>query len=397
MKYPKHLLFIAIVFLTVQLSLTGCGKRPSLIPLNNHNYPNFEDTENKQSLISATLTQIHYLKQLPLQDEISLAGNLYSNKWLLESAQTFLEILNNSQSSDELADLVSSSFIVYQAGGRDNKPAKEMLITGYYEPLLEGRLDKKPPFLYPLYSKPKDLVTKDNQNTNNIGRLDNTGSLKPYWTRAEIEENNILAGNELVYLKDPVDAFSLHVQGSGKVSFPDGSIRSIHYAGSNGREYSSIGKLMVDQGIMELAEVTMPRIREYIQLHPEQMKPILHHNEKYIFFSWAKTNDHPKGSTGANLTPGRSIAIDQATLPMGTIAYLTTRQPVVDKYGKVISWKSFQRFVMPQDSGSAIKGAGRADIFWGNDKYAKIAAGTMKEKGQLFFLIKKGYSRQPTK
>lgn len=393
MKYFKYILLITIISLVVQLSLIGCGKRPSLIPLDAHNYPYFDDIENKQSLISATLTQIQYLKQFPPRNEISIAGNLYSNKWLLESAKTFLRILNKSQSSDELAKLVNSSFIVYQAGGRDNKPAKEMLITGYYEPLLEGSLEKKYPFLYPLYSRPDNLVTKDSQNENSIGRLDDAGSIKPYWTRAEIEEGNLLTGNELVYLKDPVDAFSLHVQGSGKIILPDNSIRSIHYAGSNGREYSSIGKLMVDQEIMQLAEVTMPKIREYIQLHPEQMKPILHHNKKFIFFSWAKTNAHPKGSAGVNLTPGRSIAIDPTILPMGTIAYLTTKQPIVNENGKVVSWRSFQRFVMPQDSGSAIKGAGRADIFWGNDKYAKIAAGTMKEKGQLFFLIKKGYSQ----
>ena len=193
---------------------------------------------------------------------------------------------------------------------------------------------------------------------------------------------------ELVFLKDPFDAFILHIQGSGKIQFPDKSIRPIRFAGSNGHPYKSIGKLLVDEHAMTLEEVTVPAIRKYLQLHPDQQQRILHHNPRYIFFHWGD-DVGPKGSFGQVLTPGRSIAIDSKVLPGGVLAYLQSRVPQIEQDGRVVGWNHIARFVFPQDSGEAIKGAGRVDIFWGSGQEAEFAANHMKEMGKLYFLVKK--------
>ncbi|MBU0961152.1 MAG: MltA domain-containing protein, partial [Proteobacteria bacterium] len=208
-----------------------------------------------------------------------------------------------------------------------------------------------------------------------------------------IEKNNLAAGNELVYLNDPVDNFILHVQGSGKIQLQDGSIRSIHYSTSNGLEYFSIGKLLVDQGKMTLQEASIPSIRDYLRTHPDEQEAILHHNSKFIFFRWEQSGD-PIGSLGEPLTPGRSIAIDRAMLPHATLAFLVSRKPVLNDAGEIDTWVPLHRFVFPQDTGSAIQGTGRADLFWGSGNYAKQAAGNMKEAGALYFLVKNKFEDQ---
>ncbi len=145
---------------------------------------------------------------------------------------------------------------------------------------------------------------------------------------------------------------------------------------------------------MELEDVTMPKIRQYLTNNPHELERILHHNKKFIFFSWAPSNKPPRGSSGVSLTPERSIAIDQNTLPAAAIGYIMTREPIFDDKGTLTGWKPFNHFVLPQDSGSAIKGAGRADIFWGHGSTAKAKAGVMKEPGALYFLVKKGYQEK---
>jgi membrane-bound lytic murein transglycosylase A len=224
-------------------------------------------------------------------------------------------------------------------------------------------------------------------------RRDQNNQIQPFWTRKEIEENGHAAGCELVYVKDPVDAFILHVQGSGKIQLTDGSIRSIHYAASNGLEYFSIGKLLVDQGKISLEEASIPTIRAYLVAHPEEQNTILHHNKKFIFFNWAPSGD-PVGSLGEPLVAGRSIAIDPNVLPRQAFAFLISKKPELDNDGNILRWVPMQRFVFPQDTGSAIKGAGRADLYWGSGSYAKTAAGSMKEKGKLFFLVKNHFEKQ---
>jgi len=393
MKLHKQHTFLLLLCILLLL-FGGCAKQP-LTKLPQDKEPDFTDDSPMESLLTGAVRHLHYLNKLPGDSSFSFGSDTYPVSWLRESMNSFIDILKQDPSREELARIMEENFTVYQAGGRDKQPEGEMLFTGYYEPFLQGSLNKKAPFVFPLYSPPPTLLqVKDVKSGKTIfKRQDDNNQLQPYWTRKEIEENSYAAGSELVYLKDPVDAFILHVQGSGKIQLTDGSIRSIHYAASNGLEYFSIGKLLVDQGKLSLEEASIPSIRAYLKAHPEEQTAILHHNKKFIFFNWAPPGD-PIGSIGEPLVAGRSIAIDPDVLPQQALAFLVSAKPEVDANGTIMRWVPMQRFVFPQDSGSAIKGAGRADIYWGSGSYAKTAAGSMKEKGTLYFLVKNNFEEQ---
>ncbi|MFW2368283.1 MAG: murein transglycosylase A [Desulforhopalus sp.] len=350
--------------------------------------PNFEDDLDPHSLIQSAERQIAYLKRFPPDTTFNLVDESLGVTRLTQSLETLIGELHRHPSPDELKIFLRDKYRIYQAGGREGKRGRQMLVTGYYEPLFDGSLTKKDPYIYPVYAIPDSLVVRSDDDQTEVGRYDQNNGFSPYWSRAEIENDNLLKGFELAYLRDPFDAFLLHVQGSGKIRLPDNSIRALRFAGSNGLEYNSIGKLLVDEKALDLAEVNIPAIRSYLERHPEQQKRIFHHNPRYIFFTWGD-NRGPVGSSGEVLTPGRSIAIDVSALPTGTIGYLTTQRPVTDTDGTITGWRPLHRFVFPQDTGAAIKGTGRVDLFWGSDPYARVAAGNMKEKGKLYFLVLK--------
>ena len=189
---------------------------------------------------------------------------------------------------------------------------------------------RQAPFLYPLYRVPTDLVNRDGK----VGRLEH-GELVPYWTRAEIEEGNLLSGLELVYLDDPVAAFILQVQGSGRVRLRDGSIRPILFGAKNGRPYRSIGRFLVDRGEMRLEEVTLPAIIAYLEAHPDQRREILNHNESFVFFRWGEEGrPGPLGNLGEPLTAGRSVALDREYYPPGCSGLAADQKTAVQRAGR---------------------------------------------------------------
>jgi len=395
MLQPKYLstLFL-FFFFVVSISFFFFGKEnyKPLHLVSQADSPKFSDDLDYRTFLTAAKRHAAYLREKKVDEFSSFGQESYSTNWLLGSLQAFIKEIDRNPASTRLHDFIVKNYDIYQAGGRKDKKDRQMLVTGYYEPLFKGSLTKVAPYLYPIYSPPDSLVKQKGDNTTHprIGRIkDNT--LINYWNREEIETLGIARGYELVYLKDPFDAFLLHVQGSGRISLPDGSVRAVRFAASNGLEYNSIGKLLVDEKKLSLDEVTVPAIRKYLNKNPDELQRVLHHNPRFIFFNWGD-NLGPRGSSGTILTPGRSIAIDNSTLPDGAIAYLTTKKPVINQQGKIIDWASLNRFVFPQDSGAAIKGAGRVDLFWGHGNYAELAASHMKEDGKLYFLVKKGAS-----
>jgi len=337
------------------------------------------DDLSATSLLSAVGHSLDYLEKLPADRPMRLCNGIYTTGWLTETLRDFSDLVTRYGTGPELTKMVRQQFDICPAAGDDS-----LLITGYYEPEVAGSLTPTPTYRYPLYRVPPDLVIRGNR----IGR-EEQGRMVPYWSREEIETQNRLKGLELVYLADPVDAFLLHVQGSGRVRLPDGAVRRVHFAAKNGHAYRSIGRILADQGKIPLAEVTMPRITEYLSAHPGEREQILHGNPSFIFFSWGESGLTPNGSLGEPLTAGRSVALDPACFPPGALGYLVSRKPRLDSEGDVAGWTEMRRFVLHQDSGSAIKGAGRLDLFWGGDRSAAIAAGVMKQPGTLFFLVKK--------
>lgn len=390
----KNISSFFIILSGLLFLLNGCARAP-LDKLSPEDIPAFIDDSNLDHLLTAAVRHLHYLDTLPDDTSFTLGSDSYPVSWMRESMNSFIDIMKLGPSRDELGRIIIENFTVYQADGRKDYPQGEMLITGYYEPFFRGSLTRKAPYLYPVYSPPPSLIqVKDSTSGKSVfKRRDKKGQLVPYWTRKEIQEDGRANGNELVYLADPFDAFILHVQGSAKIQLQDGSVRSIHYAASNGREYFSIGKLLVDQGKMSLEEASIPSIRNYLRQHPDEQDEILNHNIKFIFFNWAPDGD-PVGNIGEPLVAGRSIAVDPEVLPQATLAFLISRKPVLDKMGTIIEWIPLHRFVFPQDTGSAIKGPGRADIYWGSGSYAKAAAGSMKEKGTLYFMVKNNFENQ---
>jgi membrane-bound lytic murein transglycosylase A len=181
--------------------------------------------------------------------------------------------------------------------------------------------------------------------------------------------------------------FFLHIQGSGKIVLPDGRFIQISYAQSNGRPYRSVGRYLLDHGKLSGSEMTHESIKKYLREHPEELPDILNHNESYVFFRIVEKG--PVGALGLTLTAARSIATDLDLFPKGALALIRMRKPVFDEEGKIRTWESFSRFVLNQDTGGVIKGPGRVDLFCGTGSDAEKFAGSLKEKGELYFLVKK--------
>lgn len=376
------------------LIFAGCGKRP-LLPLAATKYPVFADDLEYADLDRAIEQSLIYLRKRPRSSQITIAGRSYPIDHLTRSLLFFRNLVAEHPSAELLNRQINAYFDIYQASGTDGyNPQRKMLVTSYYQPLFEGNLTAEGAYRYPIYGIPDTLVLRHDSGSGKkrIGRLEG-GRFLNYWSRSEIEDKGRAAGNELVYLKDPLDAFLLHVQGSGLIKLPDGSIRGIHYAMKNGREYKSIGKYMVQTGRMTLAEASIDSIRSYLAAHPEELREILYHNDSFIFFDWTTTYG-AIGNLGRELTAGRSIAMDQDRFPAGALSFLRSRKPVLNN-GRIVNWIPFSRFVLVQDTGSAIRGSGRVDLFWGTGTDAGLAAGRMKEEGTLYFLLLKEQFLKP--
>jgi len=377
----------ALFFAVPQAVVAQCGP-PATVPLAAE-LPLLQDDLGYESLAPAIDRSVHYLRQLPAEKIFVLCGEEYPVSWLIESLLAFKRIIAEKPSAQALAAILKKEFTLCQAKG--SGAGHRMFLTGYFEPFFKASLTRTATYRYPLYRKPLDLVSLPGVKgrEKKTGRMEND-SLVPYPTRAEIEKGQLLAGQELVYLADPVDAFILHVQGSGQIQLADGSLRRVQFAAKNGQKYRSIGRLLVEKGVMRREEATMPKIVRYLKAHPEEQEAILHYNDSFVFFRWGDDGAvGPLGCLGEPLTPGRSVALDQDCFPPGGLAFLKTRKPRVNAAGEIIGWESLGRFVVNQDSGSAITGPGRLDLFWGAGPYAEAAAGNMKHPGVLYFLVKK--------
>ncbi|MDB5775379.1 MAG: murein transglycosylase [Herbaspirillum sp.] len=286
-----------------------------------------------------------------------------------------------------IRNFFESRFVPYRVlnpDGTDNG-----LITGYYEPLLQGARKRGGRYQTPLYRAPSDLLTVDLgsvypelKNMRLRGRLVG-GKVVPYYSRAELDQPAALAGNELLWVNDAIDAFFLQVQGSGRVHLNDSNetVRIV-YADQNGYPYKSIGRYLVDKGELRLDQASAQGIKTWLAANPGRQQELLNINPSYVFFREEKLVDPsvgPKGALGVPLTAQRSIAVDPQAIPLGAPVFLATTQPNSDA--------NLQRLVMAQDSGGAIKGAVRADYFWGFGDGAGELAGRMKQRLQMWLLL----------
>ncbi len=317
-----------------------------------------------------------------LQSCRGLAGKPQAAGWkrVCEQARTM-----NGKAVADLRRFLETSLQPYAATAADGSTSG--MITGYYEPLLSGSRHKGKPYTNPVLGVPSDLLTIDLsdifpelKDKRVRGRLQGNKIL-PYWSRAEITaREDSLPGKTLLWVDDAVELFFLQVQGSGRVRLPDGSMARLNYADQNGHPYQSIGRLLVERGELKLEEASMQGIQAWARANPGKLNELLNANPSYVFFREVpNSSDGPVGALGVPLTAERSLAVDPRSVPLGAPVFLATTRPN--------SKEALHRLMLAQDTGGAIKGAVRADFFWGFGKEAGEQAGRMKQSGRLWVLL----------
>ncbi|MEN8244892.1 MAG: MltA domain-containing protein [Thermodesulfobacteriota bacterium] len=392
---PFHFV-LALIFL---LLLSGCGLfiKPEITKINSleivpvARYPHFEDGGEFNELIAGLDGSLDYLSRIPGDREFYFSEDIYTAEHLKKSVHVFRNQVAANPTVAELNRFIRKNYLVYRSVGSNGRG--KMLFTGYYEPAIKGSLEKNASFSYPVYASPKDLTRIDLslfgdefKGKKITGRY--TGStVVPYYQRSEIDHTGILDGRSdiLAWVGDPIDLFFLQIQGSGKIMLASGEYINVHYHTVNGHPYRSIGKLLIDEEKIAREEMSMQKIRSYLHEHPEEVERVLNHNPSYVFFKLEE--DGPIGYIQVKLTPVRSIALDRKIFPPAALAYMETQKPELDRFGEIYEWQDLRAFVLNQDTGGAIKGPGRADVFWGNGHYAEVAAGHMQHPGTLYFLV----------
>jgi len=288
--------------------------------------------------------------------------------------------------ADDARQFFEQDFVPFAIGAGE---VRDGLFTGYYEPQLHGSRSQHGAYQPRVYGLPLDLVSVDLGLFRNTlkdehiaGRI--TGrKLMPYDTRAEINANGLKTAPVLFYTDDPVAVIFLHIQGSGRVVFDDGTVARVAYAGTNGRPYTAIGRTLIAQGELERGKVSLQTIRAWLKSHPDKARGIMDSDASFVFFKETPLGDPALGSPGAEdvpLTPGASIAVDSKIHPLGAPFLIATTTP--DR-------KPLNVLAIAQDIGGAIRGPVRSDIFFGFGNHAETLAGEMKQSGRMYVLIPK--------
>ncbi len=403
-KLRPGVFFLIAIFIGLFISImAGCHPGVKEVPskidplekLKPSNYPLFMDNMDYKGLKESIERSLEYYKRIPLDREFTYEKDVYTAQHLIHSLETFQTYLDQDPSTKALNDFIKRQFIVYKAAGNDDK---EVLFTGYFEPTYEGSLTKDETYAYPLYSKPNDLMTIDlalfsekyKGHKKIIARVnDSTKKIIPYYSREQINdiEDFHEKSTPLVWLKSRVDRFFLEIQGSGRVTLENGEELRAHYAGSNGNPYSSVGRYLINKNEILKENMSMQAIRTWLEFHPNRVDEVLHYNKSFVFFQLE--DDGPYGSLGVKVTPMRSIATDSKLFPKGGLCFMQAQLPDNHRINPIKEWENASFFVMNQDTGGAIKGAARADLFCGNSNYAEYTAGHMNKYGNLFFLVLK--------
>jgi membrane-bound lytic murein transglycosylase A len=271
------------------------------------------------------------------------------------------------------------------------KKGQPALLTGYYEPVLQGSRTPDGPYQTPIYKRPPDLVNvvdDTRRGALKAGELTHVRKTEsgtaPYFTRAEIDGGALKdKGLELLYFSDPVEVFFMQIQGSGRVKLTDGSTVRVHYDGKNGHPYSSIGRYLIEKAILRADRMSMAALAQWLRAEPERGKKIMWQNSSYVFFREIKDDvGSPLGAMRVPLTPERSLAIDPSYHALGTPIYLSV--PTMKHVPKA---SPFNRLMVGQDVGSAIRGAERGDIYFGSGEEAGKLAGGTGHRGRFFVLV----------
>ena len=344
------------------------------------------DDMSRESLKEAILKQLSVMEHADLTRRVRIGPRKVTRQHLVDTLHAFMNLLEQDISNEEFNRRLNEQFEMITAGyHRAGRPA---VFTGYYTPIIPARREKTPDFVYPLYQKP-EWYPKTKAKLAPQGYHLTKVRDRALLTREDIDGGKALSNQqlELAWLKDDLERYFLHIQGSGYLAFPDGTLQAVQYMGSNHFPYHSVGKQMLKDGVIKTAQGSMQGMKQYFRDHPENIDKYLFRNNRYIFFQ--NSDSSPRGSGGAELVAGRSIATDKSLYPAGGLVFISVEKPILNDELEITGWQKVSRFVIDQDTGSAIKGPGRVDLYFGVGEPAGAAAGRYKRTGHMTYLLKK--------
>jgi membrane-bound lytic murein transglycosylase A len=355
---------------------------PALLPLGpDEPRPDFSnDWNDRDRILPALDRSIEWTKKAGAARHFPVAGISYERA--LSSLQRFREVLSTATSPEDFDQRIAREFQVYKSAGWDGVGGG-VLFTGYCTPILDGSRQRSEEYRYPLYGLPPDLAK--GQDGAILGRKSADGTTGPYPDRKTIDSTELLAGQglEVAWLRDPFDAYIAHVNGSAVLRLAEGGELRLGYAGNNGHEYTSVRNELIRDGKLSDQEANLATMRTWAAANPDEAGDYLGRNERYVFFTPIEGN--PRGSLNVEVTAERSLATDKALFPRGAVTYVETKL----RSGRTRVGRPFSKFMLDQDTGGAIRTAGRADIYLGVGPAAERLAGATKAEGQLYYLFLK--------
>jgi membrane-bound lytic murein transglycosylase A len=395
----RNRILLAVVLTTLVFIVVGCQKPRARIiapqydrPLapgqlalrkitNPAEIPDFTDGCHDLANLSVSIdNSLDYLKKPSTRQFFPYAD--ITHQRTVDSLTAIKDLLKSGLTGRQLNDAIRQRFDVYESVGCDD--AGTVLFTGYYTPIFDGSTVKTARFQYPIYRKPDDLVKGDQGQI--LGRKAANGSISPYPARAEIENSNMLAGNEIVWLDDPFKVYIAHVQGSAVIRMPDGQLVTYGYSANNGHEYKGINKQLINDGKIPPDRVNLDSMIDFFKANSALVRQYTQLNPRFIFFRQT-TDSAPRGSLNEPVTAYRSIATDKSIFPRACLTFFSTKLPrniagqtYIDPYAG---------FALDQDTGNAIRAAGRCDIYLGIGDDAGKLAGQTYQEGRLYYLFLK--------
>ena len=391
MTYKRFFLFIGLIC----ISLTGCKTAQEIeapeydkpLPPGAHALRKIVDPAMLPSMTFACYelkdlregihNSLSYLSKPSSQQFFPLAD--ITHERVVASLNAMDQLLESGLYGKDLEQAILARFDVYQSVGCDDRGT--VLFTGYYTPIFDGAFEPSAKYKYPLYKQPEDLVKNDKGEI--LGQKMPDGSIRPYPTRKDIEQSGMLKGQELAWLADPFEAYIAHVQGSAILRTPDGEQVTLGYAANNGHEYKSVGRQMIDDGLVPSEGLSLKAMIDYFKAHPAQIDKYVYQNPRYVFFRTDSGN--PRGCLNEPVIPLRSIATDKSIYPRASLAFLDTRLP--RPVGNIVKKAPYTGFVFDQDAGGAIRAPGRCDVYMGIGDQAGRMAGQVYEEGKLYYLF----------
>jgi membrane-bound lytic murein transglycosylase A len=361
-------------------------------------WPPIQDDLDADSLARAAEHDAVYLNGLG-DRTFDLGGTTVGARQLAETAAAAVRARRETRTPEEFAARLKAEFVLFKVSGSTSWPGGAFF-SAYYQPEIAASPVRTERFAYPLYRRPSDMLDVDLEpfgakykGEKLVARLDRDGRVVPYFDRRDIDVRKVLAGKglEVAWLESQFDRLDLHVQGAGLLKYPDGRLMIANYSAANGLPYRSAGAAVVGAGAMTRAEITKETLKKYLSDHPEGEAWLLSQNPRYAFFevSPAPADGEPFGSIKRPMTAGRSLAVDPAAVPLGALAYVRLPMAQTDEKGNLLGKTPTSRLAFCQDTGGAILGPGRVDVYLGHGPQAKAESARVWDAGELYLLIKK--------